>query len=296
MEHRVHPLRSMRPAGFLLLAAALVGCQAEAGAIEPYEETHPELWCSTAEPPTNQKMDIELAVQRAQSARPTKATPAGATIKVYVHVIRKGTGIENGDVTDEQIHRQLAVLNAAYRPAGFLFELAAIDRTTNLVWFAMQDGTDAEHDAKATLRKGTARDLNLYTAGLGAGSLGFATFPSATKADPIGDGVVMLYSTLPGGSIPAYDKGDQTVHEVGHWMGLFHTFQAECRTANGDFVDDTPATDAPAFGCPIGRDTCGGGGEDQVRNYMDSTDDGCMNTFTPGQAARMNAQFDTFRR
>lgn len=270
--------------GFLLLAG-LAACQAEAVAIEPYEESAPSLWCSTVEP---------RELERGMTTTPAPAL--GAAIKVYVHVINQGTRAEDGNVSDEQIHHQLAVLNAAYRPAGFTFELAAIDRTTSPTWFAMQDGTRAEHDAKATLRKGTARDLNLYTAGLGGGSLGFASFPSQIKSDPIGDGVVMNFRVLPAGSAAPYDSGDQTVHEVGHWLGLFHTFQAECQTANGDFVDDTPATDAPAFGCPIGRDTCGGGGDDAVRNYMDSTDDACMNAFTPGQVARMKAQYSTYRR
>jgi len=282
----------MRTTGFLLLGC-LAACQADAGAIEPYEETQPSLWCSTVEPPTLAKMDIEQQVTHAMQAN--RAPLAGATIKVYVHVLRRGTGLENGDVSDDQIHNQLAVLNAAYHSADFRFELASIDRTTSAAWFTMADGTAAEHDAKALLRKGTARDLNLYLAQPGGGSLGWASFPSAVKADPIGDGVVMLYTTLPGGTAGPFDQGDQTVHEVGHWLGLFHTFQADCRTANGDFVDDTPATDAPAFGCPIGRDTCGGGGDDQVRNYMDSSDDACMNTFTPGQGARMRALYVTFR-
>ena len=282
----------MRFTGFLLLAG-LAACQAQAVEIEPYEESAPSLWCSTVEPTTNRKLDIEREVERAMTTSPAPAS--GAAIRVYVHVINQGARAEDGNVSDQQIHHQLAVLNAAYRAAGFTFELAAIDRTTSPVWFAMQDGTQAEHDAKAALRKGTSRDLNLYTAGLGGSSLGFATFPSQTKADPLGDGVVMNYRVLPAGSAAPYDAGDQTVHEVGHWLGLFHTFQAECQTA-GDFVDDTPATDAPAFGCPIGRDTCGGGGDDPVRNYMDSTDDACMNGFTPGQAARMKAQYSTYRR
>jgi hypothetical protein len=276
----------MRLAGFLLIGS-LAACQAQGGP-DVYEETQPSLWCGTIEPSMTAKLSIESEMR----AHPSSMT--SATINVYVHVIRKGVGADNGDVSDDQIHDQLGVLNAAYKSTGFSFELASIDRTTNTAWFAMADGTPAEHDAKALLRKGTSRDLNLYTAAPGAGSLGWATFPSAAKSDPIGDGVVMLYTALPGGASAPYDQGDQTVHEVGHWLGLFHTFSAACDT-NGDFVSDTPASDAPAYGCPVGRDTCGGGGEDQVRNFMDSTDDGCMNTFTPGQAARMRAQFATFR-
>ena len=296
MVHRVHLGTPMRSAGYLVLGC-LAACGADGTAsvddVTPYEETAPAYWCSTVEPPVLQKMEIETTVQRTQAQFPRAAK--GAVIEVHVHVINTGPRIADGNVTDEQIARQVAVLNAAYESTGFAFHLATIDRTTSPTWFAMQDGTAAEHAAKAALRKGTARELDLYTAGLGASSLGWASFPSQVRADPIGDGVVMLYRALPGVADGPYALGDQTVHEVGHWLGLFHTYQPECRTANGDFVDDTPATDAPAFGCPIGRDTCGGGGDDAVRNYMDSTDDACMNAFTPGQAARIRAQFDTFR-
>ena len=58
---------------------------------------------------------------------------------------------------------------------------------------------------------------------------------------------------------------------------------------------DTPAERSPAFGCPVGRNTCPAAGSDPIRNFMDYTDDSCMNTFTPGQDARMDAQFTTYR-
>jgi hypothetical protein len=73
---------------------------------------------------------------------------------------------------------------------------------------------------------------------------------------------------------------------VGHWLGLFHTFQNGC-SAPGDEVEDTPAEAEPAFGCPIGRDTCPGRREDAVTNYMNYSDDACLNRFTFGQIARM---------
>jgi hypothetical protein len=106
----------------------------------------------------------------------------------------------------------------------------------------------------------------------------------------------MLHSAMPGGASAPYNLGDQTVHQVGHWLGLYHTYQADCASANGDMVDDTPATNAPAFGCPVGRDTCGDDDSmDPVRNYMDATDDACMNAFTGGQRARIDRQFAAFR-
>lgn len=281
----------------LLLVTAVAACQAgdaDLGSAEgAYEETAPSLWCGTVEPSANLKLAAELEASRIPAAH--QDANRGAQVAVHVHVIQRGRGAANGEVSDEMIRHQLAVLDAAYAPIGFSFDLASIDRTTSATWFAMTPGSEAEASAKAALRRGSARDLNLYLAAPGNGFLGYATFPAQYTAAPRKDGVVLLHATLPGGAAAPYNLGDQAVHEVGHWLGLYHTYQDDCG-GNGDFVDDTAATSAPAFGCPMGRSTCGDGHEDPVRNYMDRSDDLCMNGFTAGQATRINTQFNAYRR
>lgn len=224
------------------------------------------------------------------------AAPAltGGVIRVHFHVINNGTSPADGNVTVGQIIFQMIVLKRAYASTGWDFKLVSIDRTTNPAWYTMDVGSPEEAQAKAALRIGNAEDLNIYTANLGGGLLGWATFPSSYSSFPSDDGVVILFSSLPGGSAAPYNLGDTATHEVGHWMGLYHTFQGGCSAVN-DMVADTARERSSAFGCPVGRDTCSQAGLDPITNFMDYTDDSCMNTFTAGQDARMDSQYTTFR-
>jgi hypothetical protein len=214
------------------------------------------------------------------------------TIPVYVHVILTGDG--KNDVSDARIDDQITFLNSSFASTGWKFALAATTRTNNSVWYSMQPGSQAEKDAKNALRQGTADDLNLYVAGIGGGLLGWATFPSSYASSPKMDGVVVLNASLPGGSAAPYNLGDTAVHEVGHWMGLYHTFQGGC-SKSGDYVADTPAERSAAYGCPVNRDTCATAGLDPIYNFMDYTDDSCMNHFTSAQDARMDSSYSAYR-
>lgn len=224
----------------------------------------------------------------------TTQNVTGGVINVYFHVIRKGTGVSNGDLTTTMINDQMNVLNAAYAAWGWSFNLVTVTRTTNSTWYTGCYGS-SESAMKNALRQGTADDLNIYSCSPSGGILGYATFPSSYASQPKLDGVVILYSSVPGGSAAPYNLGDTATHEVGHWMGLYHTFQGGCN-GNGDFVSDTPAEKSAAFGCPNGRDTCrNNAGLDPITNFMDYTDDACMFQFTSGQDARMDSQFTTYR-
>jgi hypothetical protein len=259
--------------------------------------------CGTAAPDPARMAELESTYQKFQQSRGGKKSAGTVTIPVYFHVINKGAGLENGDVPDHQLRAQLRVLNEAFSGATggaatpFRFELAGIDRTTNADWFDMGIQSIQERQAKAALRKGGPEALNFYTTN-GGGYLGWATFPNSYPAQPTQDGVVVLYSSLPGGSLYPYNEGDTGTHEVGHWLGLYHTFQNGC-TPDNDYVDDTAAEAGPAWGCPVGRDSCTRSrypGEDPVFNFMDYTDDPCMFQFTAGQSSRMEGLYALYRK
>jgi len=255
--------------------------------------------CATTEPNEVERGRIDQEVRNNRAQRQSaNLFFASATVNVYVHVINKGSGIENGDVPTAMITDQILVLNEAYASTGFSFHLVAITRTTNAEWYTMSPGSVEEQEAKAALRAGSAADLNIYTANPGGGLLGWATFPSSYARQPTVDGTVLLFSSLPGGSATPYNLGDTGTHEVGHWLGLYHTFQGGCNEKRGDFVADTPAEKSPAFGCPVGRDSCSGKrfpGLDPIQNFMDYTDDACMDRFSGGQNTRMGDAWDAYR-
>ena len=239
----------------------------------------------------------EALGQLMRGGKPGPIVTFPVTINVYFHIIKSSSG--QGEVSNVQVADQIAVLNAAYVGTAN-FVLAATDRTVNDAWFVMEPNTAAEDAAKSALRQGSADDLNIYTANPGSSLLGWATFPQSYNSQPLDDGVVILYSSVPGGGAVPYDLGDTATHEVGHWFGLYHTFQGGCggpknTSRQGDLIADTPSEASPAFGCPVGLNTCASPGNDPITNFMDYTDDACMFEFTGDQYNRAEAQFARYR-
>ncbi len=229
------------------------------------------------------------------------------TIDVAVHVVRRNTSLSGGNVPRSQIVSQLQELNSAYGGAtspedvdtGFAFRLISIDRTTNAAWFSAVNGSRQERQMKRALRVGTAATLNLYTGRpRDPGPVfGTATFPWLYEPTPWDDGVVVQFTTLPGGSSKHFDEGDTAVHEVGHWLGLLHTYEGGCEGPN-DRVDDTPAEEyAPAqvSDCSAAQDSCSAEGLDPVHNFMSYRYDPCMDQFTQDQKDRMGSMWELFR-
>ena len=240
-----------------------------------------------------------------QGREPTAVSPAGSiTVDTYVHVIAEGTTRAQGYLSQADVDGQMALLNSAYAgqegPSAantpFRFRTVGTTYTVKPEWYEMLPGSAAEKAAKTALHRGTDETLNVYLSGLGGGLLGYAYFPQqGGNSKPWRDGVVVLNESIPGGAVTNYAQGDTLPHEVGHWLGLYHTFQGGCSTSN-DRVTDTPAEATPTTGCPTGKDTCGkDAGLDPVENFMDYSYDKCMYAFTPGQSARMDAVWKAFR-
>ncbi|HEV2860880.1 MAG TPA: zinc metalloprotease [Pyrinomonadaceae bacterium] len=245
----------------------------------------------------------------------TSARAAGGsiTINVYFHVVQQnGTAGQNGTgyVPLSWLDAQINVMNNAYAGLGpnqsgalqsgigtdlpFRFVRAGVDYTVNSTWYSAGPGSTGQTQMKNALHTGTADDLNFYT-NSGGGYLGWATFPNEYAGAPLQDGVVCYWASLPGSNYTPYNLGDTATHEVGHWLGLYHTFQGGC-IGSGDGVADTPAERSEAFGCPVGRNSCKqNAGNDPIENFMDYTDDYCMYKFTSGQADRSDSMWATYR-
>jgi hypothetical protein len=257
--------------------------------------------CAARKPTKEEMARVEAKLAAFRKPRPTPtATPGpppgpgpAGEIPVAFHVIykqdRRGS---EGNVPEWQLDAQVDVLNAALAGSGFSFYKASVDRTNHSQWFTGCYSQDAQ--IKQALAIDPAHVLNIYTCKPSGGILGWAYYPWSFPETDYRHGVMLLYSSLPGGTAAPYNEGDTGTHEVGHYLGLAHTFENGC-SVPGDWVSDTPYEASPAYGCPVGRDSCSTAGLDPIRNFMDYTDDPCMYEFSGGQVDRMQAMTELYR-
>jgi hypothetical protein len=160
---------------------------------------------------------------------------------------------------------------------------------------------------KKALHNGTYASLNLYYRNNETRFGGEATFPKDVTSDPDSyndDGLVIAQDTMPNvdPTSPLY-LGVTTVHEVGHWLNLYHVFESSLVTdpclEDGDLVPDTPfQRDQNLFVCPpdnTAKSCPNTDGFDSIHNYMDYSTDDCRTEFTPDQITRMAQAWDQFR-
>jgi hypothetical protein len=247
-----------------------------------------------------ERFEVDQMLAELPPELPTEITRL-RSIRVFIHIIQSTTKL--GMVADSKISAQMSVLNRAFREIAFTFTLAGVTRTTNDAWYTAGLNTAEERNMKRALRQGSYSDLNVYTTAQKDSTLGWATLPTNVGTDISFDGVVIDYRSMPGGNFFPYNEGQTLTHETGHWLGLEHTFQGGCAVdyTGGDHVADTPAEKAPNYGCPSDRtNSCPGNvgslaGTDPIHNYMDYTDDSCMDNFTPNQGSRARAKYRLFR-
>jgi len=244
---------------------------------------------------------------------------ASTTIPVVVHVVYKNA---NENISDAQIQSQLTVLNQDFTrtnadafntPPDFLSIVASTQ-----INFCLAQQTPNGNPTNGIIRRQTANNffplfgneiyydslggstawdtenyLNIWVCKTEGGILGWSQFPSG--GDPKTDGVIIDFEHLGtiGTAVYPYNLGRTATHEVGHWFNLFHLWGDN--NCGDDWVNDTPTQEQANFGCKIHpHQTCSNAG-DMFMNFMDYTNDACMNSFTEGQRNRVWASISNWR-
>lgn len=245
----------------------------------------------------------------------TIARTEGEIIKipVVVHILYHDPA---DNISDAKVISQVQALNKAFRrtnadtvntPARFKglaadceieFQLAISDprrRNTSGIVRKYTPITTWQNDDKMKFSSEMGSDawdarsyLNIWVCNLDR----IAGYSSIPGGDLSKDGIVLGFNVFGAeGGMSGFNMGKTAVHEVGHWLNLKHIWgDGDC---GDDGVSDTPPQAWYNIGCPSGTSvTCGNGPHgDMYMNYMDFTDDACMNLFTKGQKVRMQAAF-----
>ena len=236
-------------------------------------------------------------------------------IPVVVHVIHDG-GVSN--ISDAQIQTQIDILNEDFRKkiatngygtgvdTEIEFCLAKKNpqgKCTNGIVRVNSPLSNHQTYQRSQLKQlsywDNKRYLNMYVVkniNNGSGILGYSSFPGGPNDE---DGIVIRHDYYGKIGTASASLGRTTTHEIGHWFGLYHTFNNGCGTdtcTGGDLVCDTPPVANPNFGCPGAVNSCTIDSKpDQTLNYLDYTNDNCKNIFTAGQKTRMIATLTAIR-
>lgn len=235
-------------------------------------------------------------------------------LPVVVHIIHNG-GSEN--ISDVQALRAIDYLNQAFRNTALYDSTDGVDtriqfclakknpqgQATSGINRVQSALTDLDLSQDLTVKNLSRWDPTCYVniwvvktiCSQGSCNIGgYAYLPSAHgKAF---DGIVVRASTM--GSTSA--ATGTLIHEAGHYLGLYHTFQGGCTNNNclsdGDKVCDTPPDNSTAYiACASTMNSCSTDAlsgftsdqPDQHKNFMDYTAATCRTMFSAGQRDRM---------
>jgi len=241
-------------------------------------------FCGTPSIPQAQIDQIAPAVEQWALSRDGERNEQ-KMIFVAWHIIHTESGY--GDYDDDQAYDAVAWLNETYAPHNFAFELDTITRTANDDWF--NDWMDLNWQGAQQLAIDPFHNLNVYTTAIGnSGVLGFSYLAPAFGAGDYRHSVNMDFREL------AYGN-DVMTHEVGHHLGLPHTFSSSCNQ-DGDGMGDTPRhLDSQLWTCNENLDSCpDDDGNDPVHNYMTYTSSACQYEFTINQEDYMHYCVDNY--